>query len=125
MFAQTVPIGINVNSPVTWFVIIVVAIVLALTLSTRRNAARARPVVMTARVEPSGWPAVESLFVDDPRAGLAAAQSLVARVRMTRPQAPPEDKRYADACAVAVNERATTEEMREALLAFRALFNAR
>ncbi len=137
ILAQAVPIGIDVRSPLTWFGLAIGAIVLALTLSTRRGQSRPRPAPLgfpARSPQPADaaaaldWASVQARFDENPATGLAAAQALVERAMSERRTAgvlrPALERRVALACERAAQPDANTESRRLALLDLREIFSA-
>jgi hypothetical protein len=125
VLAQALPIGINLTSPVAWFVIAAAFIVVALTVSTRRGQSRSRAATPARYADE--WSAAQSRFVDDPRAGCKAAQAIVARMLRERGFAlTPElrDRRYRAGCDTTARADASTDDLRRAFTDFRAAFDA-
>jgi hypothetical protein len=133
-----VPVGIDLFSPITWFVAAVAAIVLALAVSTRRSNMRPRPIpaVIVERVEPpapdaAAWSAAQTLFFTDPRAACRDADRLVAKLLRERScgtgaAAVPAQSVIPLAGARAVLGRVdpSTKELRAAFTAFHGVFDA-
>jgi len=138
MLEQTLPLGINTSSPITWFVLVVAAIVLALTLSTRRatalpraasNGARTGPARPNVRASDAGrWLAAQARFVEDPRGGCELARTIVAEVIGDRGPDAREPagsvQRWQRACAILADEQASTDDLRAAFIDLRAVFDA-
>lgn len=130
------PFGINLNSPVTWFVVAVGFVVLALTVSTRRVGTRPRGAFTRppnnafatgAHVRfAAEWSAAQARFLEDPRTGCRQAQAIVATVLERRGFAlTPElmDRRYRAGCKITARAGASTDELRRAFVDFRAAFD--
>jgi hypothetical protein len=141
MLGQAIPFGISVNSPLTLFVIVVALIVVLLTLSARRANTRPRPRPGLAPPPPeppepvvppdptaNAWAAAQALFFDDPRAGCASAEALVASILqagdLTLDAARLAARRFGDARAVLARSDASTDDLRWAFVEFRALYEA-
>jgi hypothetical protein len=132
MLGQAIPVGITIGSPITWFVIVVAVVVLALTLTTRR--ANIRPAGGAPRLPAGGtradyaaqWSSAQTCFVDDPRAGCERAQAIVAGIMRERGIAlDPADRRvrrFRAGCSIVERADASTDELRTAFIEFRTAF---
>jgi hypothetical protein len=118
------------------YVVIVVVVLLAIVgalVHQRRRAARlqeglgpeydrAFEVRPLGAVQRDRWRAIQARFVDQPAAALGDADTLVIEVMLERGYPVEDSEHYRKAHALHTRSRASTEELREALLHYRALF---
>jgi hypothetical protein len=139
MLDQTNPFGIDLTSPLAWFVIAMAMIVIALTLSTRRSNTRPRAAATPPPGQPAPnadvneryraeWSAAQALFVEDPRAGCERARTIVAKVLHDSGSGldltEPLEGRYRAGCALATQPDASTDDLRQAFIDLRVVFDA-
>jgi len=122
----------NLNPQWIWIAAAVVAVVLIVALvasMARRRGERLRPLMPADRERfRADWRGVEEMFVDRPATAVMHAEELVSeliRVRGLSPRHARVAERYRAGHAVIERHgrgRASTEELRQALLHYRALY---